>query len=146
MFRRQQSHASELILKFDSALRDIDVRTEALLSFFNECEAKIGTLEVNQRDMEESHRLADLADRESLVIADASNNLAAIAQQFIVEAVRMGEVLGTFERTQLSGLAAHASLDDLESIADRIIVQTHQDNETLSRLADKVRGTDQLSD
>ena len=113
--------AQRLEGKFSEALGKLDQRSQSLLKFFNECEARVVALERGKSDYEQSQRMAALSDRADLVIGDATATLAGIGESFVNQAIRVGEALGSFERIQLKSLAGEIELDHIEAVADRII-------------------------
>lgn len=111
-----------------------------LLSFFNDCGAKLAVLESSRRDYEESKRLAALSDRADELVADAQTTLSLIGRQFVTEAVRVGEALGALERAQLRDSAGDPPLAHIETVADRIIESSTREQEVLADLAAKLSG------
>jgi hypothetical protein len=138
--RKQLATAERLSAKFGEALANLDRRSEVLLSFFNDCEAKLAVLESSRRDYEESKRLAALSDRADELVADAQTTLSLIGRQFVTEAVRVGEALGALERAQLRDSAGDPPLAHIETVADRIIESSTREQEVLADLAAKLSG------
>jgi hypothetical protein len=134
LVKLQLATAEQLASKFESAIRQLDRRSEALLAFFNECEAKLALLRRSSRDIEESKRLSALSSRAESLIADAESVLIDIGRQFVSEAFRMGEALGQLERIQIQQSASDIPIDHLEMVADRIIESAEREQYALSRL------------
>ena len=138
--RAQLLTAEELEVKFAAALAELDHRSEALLQFFNECEAKLPVLERFRRDHEESLALEKLKERADGTVADAQSALELIGQQFVSEALRMGQALGALERYELKESAASVPLDRIEHVADQILSSSREERETLAALMEKMEG------
>ncbi len=138
--RAQLRSADELEVKFTAALTELDHRSEALLQFFNECEAKLPVLERFRRDHEESLALEKLRERADDTVADAQSALALIGQQFVSEALRMGQALGALERFELKESAGFAPLDRIEHVADQILASSQEERESLGTLMEKMEG------
>ena len=136
----QLQSAEELEVKFAAALAELDHRSEALLQFFNECEAKLPVLERFRRDHEESLALEKLKERADGTVADAQSALELIGQQFVSEALRMGQALGALERYELKESAASVPLDRIEHVADQILSSSREERETLAALMEKMEG------
>ena len=136
--RAQLLSAEELEAKFAAALTELDHRREALLQFFNECEAKLPVLERFGRDHEESLALEKLKERADGTVADAQSALGLIGQQFVSEAFRMGQALGALERYELKESAASVPLDRIEYMADQILLSSREERETLAALMEKM--------
>ena len=132
--------AKELEVKFAAALAEVDHRSEALLRFFNECEAKLPVLERFRRDHEESLALEKLKARADGTVADAQSALGLIGQQFVSEALRMGRALGALERYELKESAGFTPLDRIEHVADQILSSSEEERETLAALMEKMEG------
>ena len=138
--RVQLRSADELEVKFAAALTELDHRSEALLQFFNECEAKLPILERFRRDHEESLALEKLKAQADGTVADAQSALALIGQQFVSEALRMGQALGALERYELKESAASVPLDRIEHVADQILSSSQEERESLAVLIEKMEG------
>lgn len=136
----QLETATKLDNKFRKALGRLDRRSDALLAFFNDCEARILVLEQGKRDYEESRRLADLSDKADLVIEEATSTLTAIGQQFVSEAIRVGQALGGLERLQLKDLASETPLERMEAVADRIIQTSVDEQHAIESLVSRIEG------
>jgi len=136
--RAQLQSAEELEVKFAAAVSELDHRSEALLQFFNECEAKLPVLERFRRDHEESLALEKLKERADGTVADAQSALELIGQQFVSEALRMGQALGALERYELKESAASVPLDRIEHVADQILSSSREERETLVVLMEKM--------
>ena len=130
--------AEELETKFSEALKELDYRSEALLQFFNECEARLPVLEHFRTDHEESLALAKLKARAEGTVTDAEEALALIGRQFVSEALRMGQALGALERYELKESAASVPLDRIEHVADQILSSSQEERETLAVLMEKM--------
>ena len=84
----------------------------------------------------------NLSDRADMVIAEAEETLAVIGRQFVAEARRVGRALAGLADTQVLSLAGEAPLDDMESLADRIIERSDSDKKAIRELDASVgRGT-----
>ena len=138
--RSQLRSAESLEAKFAEALGELDHRSEALLQFFNECEAKLPVLRRFKRDHEESLALAKLQERADETVVDAQSALGLIGQQFVSEALRMGQALGALERYELKESAGTVPLDRIERVADQILSSSHKERETLAALMEKMAG------
>jgi hypothetical protein len=136
--RAQLVSADELEVKFAAALTELDHRSDALLQFFNECEAKLPVLERFRRDHEESLALEKLRERADGTVADAQTALGLIGQQFVSEALRMGQALGALERYELKESAAFVPLDAIEHVADQILSSSQEERGTLATLLEKM--------
>ena len=132
--------AENLSLKFTRALEELDRRSDTLLTFLNECYAKLAVLESSQTDFAESRRLAALTDRADVVVEDAESVLDRIGEDFLTEAARLGGALGALRALQLKEAAGSVSVDQIEHVADRILEVYHEDNEALKRLVDSLTG------
>ena len=137
----QLRSAEELEAKFTAALAELDHRSEALLRFFNECETKLPVLERYRRDHEESLALEKLQQRADSAVADAHSALALIGQQFVTEALRMGQALGALERYELKESAGDVPLGRIEHVADQIISSSRTERETLAVLMEEMEST-----
>ena len=138
--RAQLGTAERLSAKFGEALANLDRRSDVLLSFFNDCEAKLSVLESSKRDVEESKRLAALSNRADELVAEAETTLSLIGRQFVSEAVRVGEALGALERAQLKDSAGDLPLTQIETVADRIIESSAREHQVLTDLAARLSG------
>jgi hypothetical protein len=130
----QLETARQLDRMLRSALSRLDRRAEVLLSFYNECEVRLATLDRHNQDIEETRRLDQLSGSANLVVANANITLAEIGASFIREARNVGEVLGGFERLQIKTLAGEAPLDDIEYLAERIIESSDSELDAVERL------------
>ena len=130
----QLATAQRLSAKFSEALGELDKRSDVLVRFFNDCEAKLSVLESSKRDVEESRRLSQLSDKADDIIVDAGATLASIARQFVAEAARVGEALGALERLQIKESAGSVPLERIEAVADRIIASSEQEKAALAGL------------
>ena len=130
----QLATAERLTDKFRAALGELDKRSEVLVRFFNDCEAKLAVLECSKRDFEESRRLSELSDQADGIVFDATATLASIGRQFVAEATRMGEALGALERLQIKESAGEVPLDRIEAVADRILESSEQERAALAGL------------
>ena len=138
--RAELLSAKELEVKFASALTELDHRSEALLQFFNECDAKLTVLDRFSRDHEKSLALEKLRERADGTVADAQSTLGLIGQQFVAEALRMGQALGALERYELKESAGFVPLDRIEHVADQILSSSREERETLAALVEKMEG------
>ena len=132
---RQLKTATALDAKLGSALGRLDERADVLRKFYNECEARVAVMDRYNRDLEESRRLERLSGTADMVIAGADAALAGIGASFVREALKVGEVLGNFERLQLTSLAGEAPLDNIEYLADRINESSGREFETVEKLS-----------
>ena len=138
----QLATAERLTGKFSDALGELDKRSEVLVQFFNDCEAKLSVLEYSKRDFEESRRLSELSDKAEGIIFDATATLASIGRQFVTEAVRVGEALGAVERLQIKESAGDVPLDRIEAVADRIIESSEREQAALAGLVSRLTPDD----
>ncbi len=97
----------------------LDAKADALLCFYNDCDAKLSLMDRYNRDMDESRRLEELSGSIDSAIAAAEGTLAAIGAQFVREAEAMGQALGGLARIQIESLAGEVPLDNIEHLADR---------------------------
>ncbi len=130
----QLATAERLSAKFSEALGELDKRSDVLVRFFNDCEAKLSVLESSIRDVVESRRLSELSDKADDIIVDAGATLASIARQFVAEAAQVGEALGALERLQIKESAGSVPLERIEAVADRIIASSEQEAAALAGL------------
>jgi hypothetical protein len=136
--REQLQTAEQLRGKFDKALTELDARAHVLVSFFNQCEAKVAVLQYAKRDYDESRKLGALSARADEVVAHANETLARIGTGFLQEAIRVGTALGGLERVGILSQAANTPVDQIESLADRILESSFQERATLERLTKDV--------
>jgi len=134
----QLATAERLAAKFRGALGELDKRSDVLVRFFNDCEAKLAVLEFSKRDFEESRSLSELSDKADEIVYDAGATLAAIGRQFVSEAARVGEALGALERLQIKESAGDLPLDRIEAVADRIIESSEQERVALEGLVSRL--------
>jgi hypothetical protein len=127
----QLATATRLRDKFYSALAGLDQRARLLVTFFNECEARIAVLQSTKRDYEEVRKLDVLADRSDEIVTHAEDTLASIGASFVAEALRVGNALGGLERAGLVNLAAAVPVEHLEALADRIVESSRRDQTAL---------------
>ena len=132
--RSNLATAENLRLKFTRALEELDERSDALLTFLNECYAKVTLLESGRSDMEESRRLAALSEHAGEIVSDAESVLRRIGSQFIQEAVRLGSALGALRALQLKDTASDVPLNEIEHVADRILEVYAEDTEAVRAL------------
>jgi hypothetical protein len=132
--------AENLSLKFGRALEELDRRSDALLTFLNECYAKLAVLEGSRTDYAESQRLAALSEQAHVVVEDAESMLDRIGQEFLHEATRLGGALGALRALHLKEIAGDVPLDRIEHVADRILEVYHEDSDTLKMLAESITG------
>jgi hypothetical protein len=133
--QQQLTTARQLHDKFREALSELDSRSQTLVSFFNECEARLAVLQHSKRDYEESRRLGALTDRAEDIVAGARKTLASIRSTFLPEATRVGQALGGLEVIGLLNIAADTPIDQVETIADRILESSVRERTALERLA-----------
>jgi len=127
----QLTAATQLRDKFVTALSGLDERARLLVTFFNDCEARVAILQSTKRDFEEIKKLDRLADGSDEIVTTAQETLAAIGSSFISEALRVAEALGGLERIGLVNLAGEVSVDHLETLADRIVESAERDRTAL---------------
>lgn len=132
--------AEDLSLKFTRALEELDRRSDALLTFLNECYAKLAVLEGSRTDYAESQRLAALSEQAAVVVEDAESVLDRIGQQFLEEATRLGGALGALRALHLKEIAGEVPLDQIEHVADRILEVYHEDSDALKNLVESITG------
>ena len=137
--------AENLSLKFTRALEELDRRSDALLTFLNECYAKLAVLEGTRTDYAESKRLAVLSEQADIVVEDSQLVLDRIGEQFLEEATRLGGALGALRALHLKEIAGDVPLEQIEHVADRILEVYHEDNETLKTLMDSIARSDKAS-
>ena len=133
--------AENLSLKFTRALEELDRRSDALLTFLNECYAKLAVLEGSRTDFAESKRLAALSEQADVVVEDAESVLDRIGQQFLDEAAHLGGALGALRALHLKEIAGDVPLDQIEHVADRILEVYHEDSDTLKNLVESITRT-----
>ena len=107
--------------KLRTAMVKLDARADALLQFYNVCEAKVALMDRYGSDIDEIRRLEHLSGEADMAVATAEITLADIGHQFIQEAQAVGQALGGLERIQVKSLAGEAQLENIEYLADRII-------------------------
>ncbi|MGH7680221.1 MAG: hypothetical protein ACRENU_17250 [Gemmatimonadaceae bacterium] len=134
--KTQLAAATRLRDKFQTALSGLDERARLLVTFFNECEARVAVLQSTKRDFEEIRKLEALADRSDEVVAHAEGTLVSIGAGFVSEALRVGQALGGLERIGLTNLAGEVPVDQLEALADRIVESADRDRTALERLVE----------
>ena len=117
----QLQAALDLDDKLRTAMLKLDARADALLQFYNVCEAKVALMDRYGSDIAEIRRLEHLSGEADMAVATAEIALADIGHQFIQEAEALGQALGGFERIQVKSLAGEAQLENIEYLADRII-------------------------
>lgn len=132
--RRQLEVAVELERKLRRALKKLDGRADVLLRFYNDCDARLAVMDRCNRDMAEARRLEDLSGRADMVIAEAEGTLAAIGGQFVREAQLIGQAMGGLARVQLQSLAGEVHIDNIESLADRIIESSEAEERAIRTL------------
>jgi hypothetical protein len=125
--------------KFGQAMEELDLRSKALIRFFDRCEAKLLVLERSKRDFEESRRLSSLADRADGLVEQARIGLGQIGQQFLQEAGAVAEALTSLQEIYRKDFAGELPLDHLEAAADQIIEVSRTDSAHLGELWTKLR-------
>ena len=135
---QQLETAQRLNRKFQGALTELDARAHVLVSFFNQCEARLAVLQSSKRDYEEAQKLGALSERAEDIVADARSTLVSIGNTFLSEAVRVGNALGGLERIGILNLAAAVPVDQVETLADRILESSQHEMTELERLAKDV--------
>ncbi|MEX2285158.1 MAG: hypothetical protein WEE89_21910 [Gemmatimonadota bacterium] len=136
--RQQHETAEALRRKFQGALAELDARAQVLLSFFNECEARVAVLQYAKRDVEETRKLGSLSERADDIVAIAGITLAGIGTAFLTEAIRVGNALGGLERVGILNAAETVPVDQIELLADRILESSVRERSALERLAKEV--------
>jgi hypothetical protein len=131
--------ATTLRTKLQRALTELEKRELALLTFFQQCEARISLIERSRRDHEETERLALLSRRTDGLIVDATLAIEEIGREFVDGAIRVGQALGALDRLQLKHSAGAVDTDDIEKVADRIIAAAGEEERSLSRLVATLR-------
>jgi len=134
----QLEAATRLRDKFHTALSGLDQRARLLVTFFNDCEARVAVLQSTKRDYEEIRKLEALADRSDDIVTQAEGTLVAIGASFVSEALRVGNALGGLERIGLANLAGEVPVDHLEALADRILESAERDQSALERVAGSI--------
>ena len=120
--------------KVRSALVKLDAKADALLRFYNDCEAKLALMDRYSSDLDETRRLEELSGTTDVAITNAESTLAAIGEQFVREAQAVGRALSGLERVQIKSLAGEASLDNIEYLADRIIESSDAERRAVENL------------
>jgi len=120
--------------KLSDAVRELNNREDALLTFFAQCEAKIAVLDRSRTDHSESQRLVDLARQADDLVIDANLAIEAIGHEFIDRAIHVGQALGALERLQYKESAGEIELDGVERVAERIIEAAEEEKKALSEL------------
>jgi len=138
----QLTTAKSLKSKFSDALRELDSRSDALLSFFNRCEAKLAMLEQTRSDHMESERLAALSDRAGEVVNEAASALDLIGQTFLRDTANVGQAIAGLRQLHAKELAGPLPLEHIELVADRIIEVWQEDNEALAQLENAMHKSD----
>jgi hypothetical protein len=136
--RTQLEAATRLQAKFTTALSGLDQRARLLVSFFNDCEARVAVLRSTKRDFEEIRKLEALAERSDEVVTHAEGTLASIGASFVSEALRVANALGGLERIGLANLAGEVPVDQLEALADRILESADRDRSALERVTGSI--------
>lgn len=136
--QQQRETAVRLRDKFQEAVTQLDARAQALVTFFNECEARLAVLQYARRDYEEIRKLSHLSERADDIVTDARTTLTAIGSRFVSEAIRVGNALGGIERVGWLSLADNVAVDRIETLADRILESSNNEREMLDRLAKEV--------
>jgi hypothetical protein len=134
----QLAAATRLRDKFHTALSGLDERARLLVSFFNDCEARVAVLQSTKRDYEEIRKLEALADQSDELVTHAEETLVSIGASFVSEALKVGNALGGLERIGLANLAGEVSVDHLEALADRIVESAERDRSALERVAGSI--------
>ena len=137
--QQQRETALRLRAKFQEALTKLDERAQFLVTFFNECEARLAVLQYAQRDHEEMRKLGALSERADDIVIDASKTLAAIGNTFLSEAIRVGNALGGLERVGWLSVADTVHVDRIETLADRILESSQHEREMLDRLTKEIQ-------
>lgn len=120
--------------KLSDAIRGLNNREDALLTFFAQCEAKIAVLDRSRTDHSESQRLVDLSRQADDLVLDANLAIEAIAHQFIDRAIHVGQALGALERLQYKESAGEIELDGIERVAERILEAAQAEEKALAEL------------
>jgi hypothetical protein len=136
--REQRETALRLRDKFQNALKELDARAQVLVTFFNECEARLAVLQYAKRDYDEARKLGVLSERADDIVSDAQRTLAAIGSAFLSEAIRVGNALGGLERVGWLSLVDTVSADRIETLADRILESSLHERDMLERLTKDV--------
>ena len=136
--KQQLDTALRLRDKFQEALTELDSRAQVLVTFFNECEARLAVLQYAKRDYEEVNKLGALSERADDIVNDARATLASIGSSFLNEAIRVGNALGGIERVGWLSLADSVAVDKIETLADRILESSQHEREMLERLSKNV--------
>jgi hypothetical protein len=132
--------ASRLYEKLSGALSELDKREEALLTFFDQCEAKILILDRSRSDHFESQRLTELSQRSDHLVIDAALAIDAIGRQFFTRTIEVGQALGALERLQLKDSAGDIGHDSIELVAERILEAAQDEERALAKLVASVSG------
>jgi hypothetical protein len=135
---QQLATARALHDKFSAALTQLDARANVLVKFFNECDARLATLQFAKRDHEEVRKLGALSEGADDIVTNAERTLAAIGSAFLAEAIRVGNALGGIERVGWLNLADTVPVDQIETLADRILDSSNHEQAMLDQLTDDV--------
>lgn len=138
--RDQLALARRLETKLGRAIRELDERAEALRAFLNRCEAKLATLEARSRDHEESARLLRLSHDADVQSAEAREALDRIGRDFMAEAVQVANALGGLQQLHLLDEAERLDVDQLETVAERIVEVSAADRRALGELERDLTG------
>lgn len=120
--------------KLSGALDELNKREDALLTFFGQCEAKLGILDRSRSDHMESQRLAALSQHADDLVMDAALAIEALGRQFIDRSIEVGQALGALERLQLKDSAGDIEHDAIERVAERILEAAQEEERVLSDL------------
>ncbi len=136
----QLKTARSLRSKLRSALEEVDGRANALRQFYHRCEAKLAAMDRSTSDLVEVKRLEALSGKAEAVIAHAHGTIEALASQFLAEAQKIADALGSTNRSQLGRLAGDAPLDNIEYLADKINESSERDRTTIEALERTLAG------
>ena len=121
---RQYRVASRLRSKLESAVGQLDKRGVAFRRFHAQCSAKVDAMERQLQDAERSEELEELLATVEVTVAEAESTGMTIAQEFVRDAETMAEVLGDLSEVGTTNLAAFASIENIEQLADQIVEQS----------------------
>lgn len=141
--KAQLDTAVELERKLRDAVQRLDERKERMTAFLNQCEVKADALEFSRRKLEESNKLASLADRTPNVIADAEAALDRLGREFLDDAIHAFTALGGLERFHLTEVAGDLPLASIEDVADEIVRSSQREEEVFEELARELGQSDE---
>ena len=119
--KSQKDVSDQLEAKLATAFEKLEARSVALRRFYNECDARLATMDRHNHDLEEFRRLKELSGRADIVIAHAEGTMHGLATAFVAEAQAFADALGGVAAVSITALAGEAPMDNIDYFADRII-------------------------